>query len=428
MNYISKSGIVFFILIGVLGLNAHDSQAQQILVPIVGNTWVVNNTSDKIDHKGMHQWQDPASVLSTFFKVNKAGFVDVSVLGSVAEGKSKIMFSLNEQSISVDLANTKIDTINVGRFNINETGYQQLSIRGLSKSATDFANISGLLLEGTAIDSSTVYVKDDFYWGRRGPSVHLKYEVPQNAGEVVWFYNEITVPKGEDVEGSYFMANGFAEGYFGIQVNSAEERRILFSVWSPYKTDDPGAIPDEYKIIMLGKGENVYTGEFGNEGSGGQSFLRYMWQADNTYRFLLKGEPAENNSTDYTAYFYAPELEKWLLIASFRRPKTSTYLKRLHSFLENFITETGHVRRKLYYSNQWVYDTNNQWHELTEAIFTADATARKGARLDYFGGAEGNKFFLENCGFFNMPLEIGSKLIRQASGTPPVVDFSSLPH
>ena len=31
------------------------------------------------------------------------------------------------------------------------------------------------------------------------------------------------------------MANGFGEGYFGIQVNGPNERRVLFSVWSPFK-------------------------------------------------------------------------------------------------------------------------------------------------------------------------------------------------
>ena len=426
MRFIIASAAV--LVFSIVSLKSYDCQAQQIFIPAKGNTWIVNNTPDKIDHKGIHQWQDPKSVLGTFFKVNASGFVNVSIVGSVAEGKSKLRFTLNEQSFAIEITNTETDTIKVGSFNIMETGYQQLNIQGESKSGENFANIDGFLLEGSAIDSSVVYVKDDFYWGRRGPSVHLRYEVPEDVDEVVWFYNEITVPKGEDVVGSYFMANGFAEGYFGIQVNSNEERRILFSVWSPYKTDDPGAIPDEYKIIMLGKGENVYTGEFGNEGSGGQSFLRYMWQAGNTYGFLLKGEPAENNSTDFTAYFYAPELEEWMLIASFRRPKTSTYLKRPHSFLENFITETGFLRRKLFYSNQWVYDSNHQWHELTEATFTADVTARKGARLDYFGGVEGNRFFLENCGFFNTSLEIGSKLKRLPSGKAPLIDFSSLPH
>lgn len=31
-----------------------------------------------------------------------------------------------------------------------------------------------------------------------------------------WFYNEVTVPKGYDAIGTYAMAIGFGEGYFGI--------------------------------------------------------------------------------------------------------------------------------------------------------------------------------------------------------------------
>jgi len=36
--------------------------------------------------------------------------------------------------------------------------------------------------------------------------------------DVEWFYNEIFVPKDCDVVGSYYMANGFQQGYFGMQV------------------------------------------------------------------------------------------------------------------------------------------------------------------------------------------------------------------
>ena len=70
------------------------------------------------------------------------------------------------------------------------------------------------------------------------------------------------------------MVNGFGEGYFGMQCNSETERRILFSVWSPFDTQEPKLIPDSLKIKLLRKGEGVYIGEFGNEGSGGKSFLQ----------------------------------------------------------------------------------------------------------------------------------------------------------
>jgi hypothetical protein len=39
--------------------------------------------------------------------------------------------------------------------------------------------------------------------------VHLSYTVPTETN-VEYYYNELTVPKDEDVIGSYFMANGFS--------------------------------------------------------------------------------------------------------------------------------------------------------------------------------------------------------------------------
>jgi hypothetical protein len=270
-------------------------------------------------------------------------------------------------------------------------------------------------------------VKDEFYWGKRGPSVHLTFSSEQKSDSIKWFYNEITVPDGNDVIGSYFMSIGFGEGYFGIQVNSEEERRILFSVWSPFQTDNPQDIPENQRIKLLKKGEAVTAGKFGGEGSGGQSYMKFMWKAGITYKFLLKGEPTLNNSTDYTAYFYNPEEAKWMLIASFRRPETSTYLTRFHSFLENFIPVQGKFTRMGIYSNQWICDKDNMWFEATGARFTADNTARKGSRLDYAGGVIDGQFFMKNCGFFNETVTIGSEFTRPSANNRPDIDFESLP-
>jgi hypothetical protein len=242
-----------------------------------------------------------------------------------------------------------------------------------------------------------------------------------------WFYNEVTVPKGNDVLGSYFMADGFGEGYFGMQVNSATERHILFSVWSPFNTDDPKAIPEDQKIIMLKKGDNVYTGEFGSEGSGGQSYLNYTWKAGNTYKFMVHAKPDGNGRTIYTAYFYAPESDKWQLIASFSRPKTNTYLKHLHSFLENFEPEEGTITREVLFNNQWIRDSNGKWMELNRARFTGDNTAVRGYRMDYAGGSQGDSFYLKNCGFFNRYTSRNTFFIRPPGNKQPDIDLNKLP-
>src|SRR5690606_21024466 len=298
---------------------------------------------------------------------------------------------------------------------IRDTGYTVINIHGRP---VNLSNIEYLGIHGTAVNDRVHFVKNDegnfFYWGRRGPSTHLNYQLPEK--DIMYYYNEVTVPEGNDLIGSYFMANGFSGGYFGMQVNSKSERRILFSVWSPFQTDDPKTIPPDHQIKLLKKGERVHTGEFGNEGAGGQSYYKFNWIAGNTYRFLLKGEPVANNYTNYTAWFYAPEVAEWKLIASFSRPQTSSWLKGFHSFLENFSPEEGIFERKVYFGNQWVIDKEGRWYEVKRAKFSADNTARVGYRMDYSGGSEHDKFFLDNFGFFSHYTPIGAQFSRSTNG------------
>ena len=409
------------------GVKEDDLEWSRALNP-GGNSWVVNDLDKShrmISEKGIHHWENGNDKIRTYFKTGVVGDLNVGLKLRVPEGTSVLKVTVGDISKTINVSDVDFGTLGVGRFKIAKPGYHFVEIQGLQKSGTHFAEVVELLLGGPATQGEFTYVKEDFYWGRRGPSVHLSYAVPEGK-DILWFYNEITVPEGEDVIGSYFMANGFAEGYFGIQVNSPRERRILFSVWSPFDAQDPKDIPDEYKIILLKKGDGVTTGEFGNEGSGGQSYKVFDWKAGNTYRFLLKGAPSQNNSTDYTAYFYDTETAEWTLIASFRRPHTSTYLKRPHSFLENFRTEMGPVSRMAFYTDQWVMDSNGDWHELTKAKFTADATARKRSRDDYAGGAIDHKFFMRNCGFFDEMTPMDTFHERKANGIPPKIDFPML--
>src|SRR5699024_3470554 len=300
-------------------------QAQE--VPMGGNTWREGKSGNKsnISKEGLLNWESSETTFKTFFRVNETGTIKLWVKAKAPKGKSTIEVGISGVGKEVEVSQANFEDIYAGEWNIADTGYLEVEIKGISKEGKIYADIESLKIEGEAVNADTKYVKNNegnfFYWGRRGPSVHLGYQVPDEM-DVKWYYNEITVPEGEDVIGSYYMANGFSGGYFGIQVNSETERRVLFSVWCPFQTDDPDEIPEDHKIKLLKKGEEVNTGEFGNEGSGGQSFLRYNWKTGHTYKFLLKGEPIENNYTNYTAWFFAPEEGEWRLIASFSRPQT----------------------------------------------------------------------------------------------------------
>lgn len=201
---------------------------------------------------------------------------------------------------------------------------------------------------------------------------------------------------------------------------------MLFSVWSPFHTDNPKEIPEDQRIKLLKKGKDVYTGEFGNEGSGGQSFLRFPWITGNTYRFLNSVTPDGKGNTIYTAYFYAPEVGQWQLIASFLRPQTDTWYQRPHSFLENFLDNNGYKGRKAFYTNQWIRSTQGVWVELDKARFSADDIGRRGYRLDFAGGKEEGQFFLKNGGFFNQPTQLGLEFSREKQNKKPDIDFDAL--
>lgn len=421
---IASIAFIFFLYTTVDAQNIYTDT-----IPFGGNAYV--NEPAEITDDGLINWSDASSVANIYFRADVAQTFNIFLRLKVNEGKSEISITSGDSKFIKQISNTSFETIEVGKLSIDKPGYIKINLKGINKTGNIFAEVSDLIIQHTKPDSNLVYVKkgSSFHFGRRGPSVHLNFIVPDNLkNNVHWFYNEITIPEGMDKLGSYFEADGFGEGYFGMQVNSATERHILFSVWSPFETDNPKNIPDSLKIILLKKGATVQTHEFGNEGSGGQSFMNFLWKIGNTYGFLLHAEPDSiHHTTTFTAYFKDVSNDKWYLIASFKRPQTQTCLTHLYSFLENFIPETGDETRMGFYKNQWIADDKNNWYELTDAKFTFDATAKGGYRKDYAGGIEGDKFFLKNCGFFNDFVNPNQIFTRKSSGKKPVIDLTDLP-
>lgn len=417
--------------LAVVAQSKQTSTAASFQVPLGGNTWVQGSSGAPrlLTRNGIENWKAGPASFTTYIRINTPGSIQVK-LKAKADLHCKLAMTIAGRREVVKISQPDFQWIDAGTWTLKDTGYITIQLSAIEKQGEQFADVSDYSISGTAINAATAFVKNDegnfFYWGRRGPSVHLNYPFPDSI-QAEWFYNEIMVPAEQDVIGSYYMANGFAEGYFGMQVNSATERRILFSVWSPFATDDPKSIPENMRIVMLNKGRQVHTGEFGNEGAGGQSYLRFPWKTGVTYGFLLRAVPDGNNNTTFTAYFHDPEQGKWMLIAAFRRPKTNNHLTRLHSFLENFDPQHGDQERKVLFGNQWIRDVKGNWISLNKAVFTYDNTAAKGYRKDYAGGVERRYFFLRNCGFFNRYTPYKSALARTAGGKHPEIDFAALP-
>jgi hypothetical protein len=405
-----------------------------LVVPLGGNAFVGPQAKAVINERGLSNWSNSSDVVTVYVRLEKAGSLYIAFKMRVPVGESKISVNAAGQSLTKTVTTAGDKVVFFGNVNVNKPGYLKIDLQGLSKTGSVFAEIDDMILIGTALKDGAAYVQNNkgnyFYWGHRGPSVHLNYTVPdaiKNTTE--WFYNEVTVPVGQDPIGSYFMADGFSGGYFGMQVNSADTRRVLFSVWSPYTTDDPKTIPDNLKVKLLKKGVKTHVGEFGNEGSGGQSYMNFPWVAGKTYCFLMHAEgDIAAETTNYTAYFKPLDSNEWILVASFKKPQSGSYLKGLHSFLENFDPKQGDKTRKVLFGNQWIVDIEGKWYPLNNALFTGDNTAKINYRKDYAGGVEENQFYLRNCGFFDDFTALKTPLKTEATAKPhPKVDLSKLP-
>ncbi|EAR98937.1 nematoblast specific protein (macronuclear) [Tetrahymena thermophila SB210] len=363
----------------------------------------------QILEQGISYWQDSNIIISLFFYVAVAGAYDISLLSTEVQRSAELQVTIPAISYSY-LAKFNTDSLNLslGTIQIKYPAYYQVNFQGtnslVNKKAGFYPQLNSLILSNSENQNAIFYVKDSYssYFGRRGPSCHFRYNL-EHSQNIQQFYNEVNVPKNWDTLGTFAMAIGFNYGYFGMQVNSETERKILFSVWSPQQTDDPSQISPDNAVLLVAKGNNTVINSFGNEGSGGQSYLVYPWVAGVSYKFKLVGQPSTDGYSIYSAYFKDPTIcSDYILIASWKRPKTQSYLSGLHSFIENFEPETGNISRKAYFNNQKAIDDQNKEVKVLSASFSYDGTASQQQRFDYDGGVDILKgFYLRNCGFFN---------------------------
>lgn len=370
--------------------------------------------------QGLH-WTDTRQQVSYSFYVRKTGTLRLTLLAknAVAGSQLKLLFNGKETLLQVPAGKT-FTKIPAGSYAISDTGFYTIRLKAVRKAGITIADISAVELTGTAAD-----IHFNPQPRRNAASVHLRYPLPDSV-KAVAFYNEITVPEGADLVHSYYMACGFARGYFGIQVNSPTERRVIFSVWDAgNEAIDRNKVADSNRVQLLAKGAQVVTNDFGNEGTGGHSHWVYPWKAGQTYPLMVTAlADSATATTIYTGYFFIPELQKWKLIASFRAPRDGKNLRNLYSFSENFVGSNGQLQRKAFFGNQWIQRENGQWKELTQSSFSYDATGKAGDRIDYGGGVADGKFYLWNGGFQKSDAVYGQVFDRNAVGKRPSIDWT----
>ena len=379
-----------------------------------------------ITNKGLSSWSDKNRKSNVYFYVMEptkvSCFLKLREVFSNAQLSIKLDEKGEEKLINITKGQLKLY---IGDFVLSDTGYHYFEIKGASKSKVNYPSIEAIVIETT--QPKSIQFNTSNYRG--AASTHLRYTVPGDSA-VKWFYTEVKVPaEVQKSVNAYYETNGFHSGYGGIQINSATERRFIFSIWSLFKTDDPKQIPAEYIVRLNKKGKNVFTGDFGDEGSGGHSHLVFPWQTNKTYRFLTGIVGLKGDSATYVGYFAGPEDQyQWHLLSKWTQHKTDTKtgFKNLYAFVENF-GENGNDFFKAYYGNQWAVTYNGNWIELTEAKFTTTANPKTHQRFDYGAGVEDGQFYMFSGGFKQMRnIMPGGLIKRKPTGKHIDIDFEGL--
>lgn len=423
-----QRGLWFVFLLFILSLNLTVKSQTAFSIPAYTAYAVPADESNEDDESnmfsvkdGLHNWTNNGQQIQFYFKIRSKGDLQLALLlkNEYAGNSLSVVIAGKTFSIVVPWSK-KFELVKVGTINIVDTGFYSVAISSSAKKTNTIADIKSLELGGAATKNIHFNTKPR----RNAASVHLLYPLPDSV-KVVSFYNEITIPKDADVLHSYYMACGFARGYFGIQVNSPTEKRVIFSVWDAgNEAVDRNKVSAENKVQLIAKGEDVVADGFGNEGTGGHSHWVFNWKTEETYKFLVTANvDSASNSTTYTGYFFMPEIQKWKLIAAFKAPKDGKPLRKLYSFVENFWGVNGQLNRKAFFGNQWIRKDDGSWAALTKAKFSYDATGKAGDRIDYGAGVENNQFYLWNGGFRSANAQFNDEFIRTAEKEKPIIDM-----
>jgi hypothetical protein len=405
-----------------------------------------------------------------WYLYQQAGKYDFSLIMTLTAGKTrdfKITCTPAYEGLELDTVVSEFsytgrgtsnrDTVFALAVTIPKTGYFLYELE--SKTVDGSITISSLALTGYRTPdpaSSSITTAPHATDYLSSPSVHLHYSSDRGAStnQYDWVYQEVLVPsEAFSHTATYWESIGFNGGYLGLQYNNDTERRILFSVWDQIDVDkykrEGMPIPVDSLVSMVDKAGYIQANEFGNEGTGGQSYFKHpqTWKEGIPVRFLFNVRKDEADcascssgkkptvilSAWWCAYdSTAPGLESvpdsikgWKYIASWRRPFVNSYQGGTGSFIENFGHANGHLPRMGYYYN--TYNRSNQdgkWYHFNRAS-GSHTDGSIGQRIDYEHGVstdEGHtdKFYMLSGGYGNTKATAGTFKV-------PYVDIQNFP-
>jgi hypothetical protein len=165
---------------------------------------------------------------------------------------------------------------------------------------------------------------------------HLWWNL-QGQRDATCLYGEITVLATHPAIyycGANWHPGEPAGGYCGIQHNSPQERRTIFSIWD--------TSPELHPKVTEADPATLFN-RFGGEGEGGHTHMIWPWKTNQTFQFFVQKQPGQDtNTTDARYYVYDRIIGKWRHSATINSPNggkrsVETLGGGVNSFLENFL-------------------------------------------------------------------------------------------
>ena len=125
---------------------------------------------------------------------------------------------------------------------------------------------------------------------------HLWWDL-EGQHDATCLYGEITVlatSAGVYYCGANWHPGEPAGGYCGIQHNSPQERRTIFSIWDTTAQLHPKVTEADPQTIF---------NRFGGEGEGAHTHMLWPWKTNETFQFFVRKQPGSQPDTTATRYY-----------------------------------------------------------------------------------------------------------------------------
>lgn len=158
-------------------------------------------------------------------------------------------------------------------------------------------------------------------------SVHLRWGATDDCSEF-----SITLKPIKSVAGTYFMAVGWSQGYFGIQNLGNGHAGLICSVWDG-QNSEPNLI---HQAKAISCAPHATVRRFSGEGVGLQTVMPHFMLP--LMRFRVRSRPlAEDpNWTTFSAEFSVSEKAAWTPFVTYLSRMEGRTLRGFYSFVEDF--------------------------------------------------------------------------------------------